>query len=108
MNNSDQGDSDYNSKYGNRNDNENNKKDEITIRIDKDKSQIYKKENNDQSTIKMHENLLNPFTATVNLWQNYFKIWTDTCNKMMSNNSPFTNKEFLFMYYRLDHKTSDK
>ena len=108
MDNSDQGDSDYNSKYGNRKSKENNKKDEITIHVDKDKSQIYKNENNDKSPIKIQENLLNPFTATVDLWQNYFKIWTDTYNKIMSNNSPFTNKEFPFMYYRSDYKTNDK
>ncbi len=107
MDNNDHGDSDYNSKYGNRNDNEINKKDKITIHVDKDNTQIYKNQNNDKLTT-IQENSLNPFTATVNLWQNYFKIWTDTYNKIMSNNSPFTNREFLFMYYRSDYKSNDQ
>ncbi|HXT83822.1 MAG TPA: hypothetical protein VN704_05755 [Verrucomicrobiae bacterium] len=101
------GESDYNSKYGNRNDNEINNKDKIKIHVDKDNTRIYKKDDNDK-LIANQENLLNPFTATLNLWQNYFKIWTDTYNKIMSNNSPFTNREFLFMYYRSDHKSNDQ
>ncbi len=107
MDDKEHGESDYNSKYGNKNDNEINNKDKITIRVDKDNTRIYKKEDNDK-LITNQENPLNPFTATVNLWQNYFKIWTDTCNKIMSNNSPFTNREFLFMYYRSEYKSNDQ
>jgi hypothetical protein len=73
------------------------------VYVDKGKSAVYRKEYDDNklTTIDTNTNP-NPFTVAMDIWQGYFKVWTDTYKQLFFRNSSMTNSEFCFMYWRSD------
>lgn len=95
----------YNDKYASIDDANNSNSDKITVHVNKNDTQIYRKENDDNKLATIvTDNALNPFTASMDMWQNYVKAWTDSYKQLFFKNQTMTNGEFWFMYYRFDSK----
>jgi hypothetical protein len=98
-----------NNKYAGVEDENKSNSDKITVHIDKNDTRIYRKDddNDNKLTPITTDHALNPFTFSINMWQNYAKIWTDVYRQLFFKNQPMTNGEFLFMYYRSDSKSKE-
>lgn len=95
----------YNNKYASINDANNSNSDKITVHVNKNDTQIYRREDDDNKLATIvTDNALNPFAASMDMWQNYVKAWTDSYKQLFFKNQTMTNGEFWFMYYRFDSK----
>lgn len=65
-------------------------------------------ENNKLTNIYTTNTALNPFTAALDIWQGYVKLWNNAYKQLFLRNPPMTNSEFWFMYCRFDSKSTEK
>ena len=98
----------YNTKYGSID----NKIDSNNIKIistTKNDKQINRREDDDNKLTTIPTNTtLNPFTAVLDMWQSYGKVWTDTYKQLFFRNPSMPSGEFWLMYYKFDSKTEEK
>jgi hypothetical protein len=109
MDNTDSENSEYNTKYASMDNKNAIDSDKVVIHVDKTDNQIYGKGDEDHKlTTIINDISLNPFTATMDMWQNYVKIWTDTYKQLAFKNPSMPNGEFWFMYCRFDSKSKEQ
>jgi hypothetical protein len=73
------------------------------VYVDKGKSAVYREHDDDSNITTIDTNTNpNPFSVAMEIWQGYFKVWTDSYKQLFFRNPSMTNSEFCFIYWRSD------
>ena len=100
MDNNKDGNYKSNTKFTGINNLSDSKNNDKMIFVDNNERQIYRRgddDNNKITEITTHSTI-NPFAASMDMWQSYLKGWTDLYKQLFLKNLSITNGEFLFMY----------